>query len=255
MVTVRLVGRLGNQMFQYAVCRSVAQKRNYNFYIPTDTDASTEGQHIKNFFDNIELGLKDGEISHKFLEDTTTQKFNEEVLKVHNFTEFRGFFQSSKYFSDIKSDVKSWFKIKTFEESKIFLEKFDVEKYCYIHLRGTDYKNHGHIFLQKDYYEKAMETVKSKFPNISFVIITDDTISAKEMFPEIQSFRNEDMMIDFEILYKSKINIIPNSTFSWWSSYLGEKYMVVAPNYWWNYYKPELGFYPNDIKTEEFTYI
>ena len=63
------------------------------------------------------------------------------------------------------------------------------------------------------------------------------------------------MMVDFEILYKSKINIIPNSTFSWWASWLDNKEMVVAPNNWWNYNKPELGFYPVDIKTEEFIYV
>ena len=34
-----------------------------------------------------------------------------------------------------------------------------------------------------------------------------------------------------------------------------EKEKVIAPNNWLNYNKPELGFYPIDIKTDGFIYI
>lgn len=255
MITVKLSGRLGNQMFQYSVCRIAALKGGYNFYIPQETEPSTQGQHIKDFFIDLDLGKKDAEISHTYKEDFSVQKFSDEIFKLFDNTELRGFFQTPKYFQGMRNDIASWFKLKKFQETENFFKKHNPNNYCVIHLRATDYKNHGHIYLKRDYYDKAMTIVKEKFPNISFVIITDDLESSSEMFPEIQSFCHDDMMIDFQILYESKINIIPNSTFSWWPAWLGNKEMVVAPNNWWNYYKPELGFYPYDIKTDEFTYI
>ena len=255
MITIKLSGRLGNQMFQYSVCRAAANRRGYNFFISDEMAPSTEGQHIKNYFNNLNLGKKDGDVMHVYSEDFTIQRYSDEVFKIFDFTELRGFFQTPKYFQNIKSDIKDWFEIKNFQETKSFYEKYNVENHCIIHLRASDYKNHGHVFLKKDYYEKAMKTVKDSFSNVTFLIVTEDLDSAKSMFPEIECFSHSNMMVDFEILYKSKINIIPNSTFSWWASWLDNKEMVVAPNNWWNYNTPELGFYPVDIKTEEFIYV
>jgi len=255
MITVKLAGRLGNQMFQYAVCRTAAMRRGYNFFIPNEMEPSTEGQHIKNFFNNLNLGIKDGDIKHVYAEDFSVQKFSDEIFKLFDFTELKGFFQTPKYFQGMKEEINKWFEIQEFVETKDFYTKFNINNHCVIHLRASDYKNHGHIFLQKNYYERAMEIVKKKFPNITFSIVTEDLETAKSMFPEIECFSHKNMMVDFEILYKSKINIIPNSTFSWWASWLTNKELVVSPNNWWNYNKPELGFYPVDIKTDEFTYI
>jgi hypothetical protein len=52
MISVSLKGRLGNQIFQYAVCRISAHRNNVNFFIPEVGEPSTEGIHVKNFFDN-----------------------------------------------------------------------------------------------------------------------------------------------------------------------------------------------------------
>lgn len=255
MITVKLSGRLGNQMFQYSVCRVAAKKMGYNFFIPDETSPSTEGQHIRSYFENLNLGKKDGEVLHTYQEDFSSQKYDNEIFKLLDFTELIGFFQTPKYFVGFENEIKKYFKIKQFEETKIFYENFNINDHCIIHFRASDYKNHGHIFLEKNYYDKAMETVKNFFPNVTFLVVTEDIQSAEYMFPNIKCFSHQDMMIDFEILYKSKINIIPNSTFSWWSSWLGDKLMVVAPNNWWNHNKPELGFYPSDIKTDEFVYV
>lgn len=51
MISISLKGRLGNQIFQYTICRLVAHINSYNFYIPEVGEPSTEGIHVKNFFD------------------------------------------------------------------------------------------------------------------------------------------------------------------------------------------------------------
>jgi hypothetical protein len=249
------MGRLGNQMFQYSVCRIISEKLNYNFYIPEKVHDSAEKQHIKNFFHNLELGTKDGEIKFVIQEDHTCQVFNPNFFLVEDFTKFIGFFQSPKYFKGYEEKIKSWFQHEPSEIVDNFLKKYDTNKYCYIHLRGTDYKNHNLFFLNKDYYNKAIDKINSIAPNLSFIVFTDDLKTSKEMFPEFECFSHADMMIDFQLLKNAKFNIIPNSTFSWWAAWLGKKNIVIAPNNWLNYNRPIDGFYPVDIKTDEFFYV
>ncbi len=254
MISIKLRGRLGNQIFQYAVCRLIAYKNNYNFYIHEVGEPSTEGTHLKNFFENLEIGINEGNPSFHIHDDIYTQTFNPDILNSKDFTQLHGFFQSPKYFEGYEDVVRSWFNLTNNEETNFFLEKYKVEDYCYIHLRGSDYKWHSHWFLEKEYYQNAMNYMKSRFPHISFVIITDDINDSKNMFPEIDC-ESSDMKTDFLKLLNSKYNIISNSTFSFWSAWLKEKEMVIAPNNWLNYNRPDLGFYPVDMKESKFIYL
>jgi hypothetical protein len=254
MISIVLNGRLGNQMFQYSICRIVAEKNNFNFYIPEKGSKSTEGVHLKNYFPNLDMGIKDGEIMNSYTEDHTIQKFNDEIFNVPDFTEISGFFQSPLYFSGYEEKIRSWFEIEIDEKTKSILDQYNPKDYCYVHIRGLDYKNHEHWFLEKDYYVKSMEYIKSIKSDISFIFITDDPGEPLKWFPNIKYMKN-DMMVDFNLLLHSKYLIIPNSTFSWWPAFLDPKKIVIAPNNWLNYNKPELGFYPVDIKTTNFKYI
>ena len=226
MISVLLSGRLGNQMFQYSVCRVVAEKNNYKFHIPKIGTPSTEGSHLKNFFPKLEMGTESVEIRQRFIEDHSIQKFNENIFSIKDFTEICGFYQSPKYFLGFESKIREWFNIQPDEMSKKLLEKYNPSDYCFIHVRGTDYRNHGHWFLEKSYYIKAMDYMKSVKKDISFVIITDDTDQCSEWFPNIQSFKNE-MIVDFTLLSASKYLIIPNSTFSWWPAWLNKKMLLL----------------------------
>jgi hypothetical protein len=255
MISISLKGRLGNQIFQYTICRLVAHINSYNFYIPEVGEPSTEGIHVKNFFDNLDLGINDGQIRHFIYDDIYSQSFNPNVFTTPDFTKLDGFFQSPKYFDGYEDIIRSWFNLTLNDESKNILEKYDVNNFCYIHLRGSDYKWTNHWFLNKDYYQKGMDYIKTIYPNMKFLIITDDTNDSKNLFPDIDCISSNDMKTDFLVLLNSKFNIISNSTFSWWSAWIKKKEIVIAPNNWLNYNKPELGFYPVDIKTNEFIYL
>jgi hypothetical protein len=254
MITVELLGRLGNQMFQYAVCRTIAEKNGYSFHIPYDLSIN-DGHNISNYF-SVDMGSSDGEIIYKFSEDARIQKFNPEIFNIPDGTLIWGFYQTDKYFKENESNVKSWFKVDLDEKTESILNLYNKEDYCFIHFRGTDYKqfDSGSRFLPKKYFEDAKNLVKKKKSDIKFIVITDDIEEAKNYFPEDKSISNE-MMVDFKLLYYSKYCIIPNSTFSWWAAWLSDKIITVAPNNWLNYQMPHLGFYPVDIKVEKFNYV
>ncbi len=238
---------LGNHMFQYAICRMVAEKNGYNFFIPYPG-------HLDRCFPGIDLGISDGFIIGDY-NDSHSQFFNPEIFNVQNFTNLNGYYQTEKYFHGYEEKIRDWFKCDLDDKTKGIIEKYPIEEYCYIHLRGGDNKfGNNNWLMSKEYYLKAMDEVRKVKSDINFLIITDDLDLSKIYFPEIDCLSN-DVMTDFKCLYFSKYIIIPASTFSWWPAWLTEKNIVVAPNYWLNYNKDINEWYPIDIKTEKFTYI
>jgi hypothetical protein len=237
---------LGNHMFQYTICRIISLKNNYGFFIP-------DGGYLVKCFNNIDLGVNDGSITNYFSEDISKQLYDPNIFNIPNFTNLKGFFQTDKYFKGYEELVKSWFAVDMDDETNTFIEKYPVDDYCYIHIRGIDYKDAGWVLPEK-YFNDAMKKVKKVKNNISFVIITDDIEYSKKILPNIDILSNN-VVTDFKLLYNSKYSIISNSSFSWWSSWLTDKKITVAPLNWLYYNEPSKGFYPMDVKTDKFIYI
>lgn len=237
---------LGNHMFQYAICRITAMKNGYKFYIPYVGN-------LDKCFPGIDLGQSDGDIRYSYT-DSNSQVFNPDVFKVRDFTNLNGYYQTEKYLEGYESDVKSWFKIEIDEKTKSYLEKYPIDKYCYMHIRGGDNKfGNNNWLIPKEYYLRSMEEINKK-NNLSFVIITDDLELSNQYFPEIEAI-SDSVMVDFKLLYYSKYCIISASSFSWWSSWLSDKIITIAPNRWLNYNKPKEDFYPIDVRTDKFIWI
>jgi len=239
---------LGNHMFQYAICRITALKNGFNFYIP-------DPGRLHNCFPGIDLGKIDGDIKYHY-SDSQTQQYSPGVFSVSDYTNIWGYFQSEKYFEGFENLVKEWFKIELDSETEKILNKYNVEDYCFLNIRGSGNVN-SDIMLPKSYFEEAMKVIQKLKPKIKFVIVTDDQEISSQYFPGIDVLSNS-VMIDFKLLYFSKYSIISNSTFSWWSCWLSEKEVVLAPEFWYNYNKKDvLGnvWFPADIKSKKFTYI
>lgn len=248
----------GNHLFQYSVCRLIAEKNNYKFHIKYPN-------HLLDCFPDLYLGDFDGQIKYEYSENVKEQKYNPDLFKISDFTNLSGYFQSPKYFESSEEIVKSWFQIKFDDEVDKVLSKYSPDDYCFIHLRGTDYKNLNWT-LPLDYYKSAMKEIQNLKSEISFVVVTDDPELSKKLFPNTEILTEKihqhgtfgiDGVRDFKSLYFSKYSIISASTFSWWAAWLSldDKKCVIAPSNWLNYNKPELGFYPNDIKTNNFLYL
>ena len=253
MIKISLQGRLGNQMFQYSLIRLIAEKNNFNFTLTSKEEIGIQN-HISNFFPDLYLGKEDGEIKYTVFEDSAIQKYNPDLFNISDFTFLNGFFQSDLYFTEYEDKIKNWFNVLLDNETKKLIDKYPIDKHCFIHVRGTDYSQNLHWLLGENYYRNAIQNFKKKYPNISFLVITDDIEYSKKILPDIECINNN-MMVDFKLLYFSKYKIISNSTFSWWASWLSNDTITIAPNYWLNYNHPELGFYPIDIKTTKFEYV
>lgn len=270
MISVYLNGRLGNNLFQYVFCRIASIKQNCNFYIPKNKNESIlfynfcsqktsmylemsceSNPHYwtgESLFD-IDFGINDNHIILS-VGDININEVIDGMLLVD-------FYQSDYYMLEYRDIIiNDWLKFNdtVILKSKELLIQYNTDEYCYIHLRGTDYKTIPQYYLPISYYLKSIDHIKTIKPYIKFLVITDDIIESKLMFPEFDVISNS-TDIDFYLLSQAKYKIIPNSSFSWWASWLSKKNEItIAPNYWFNY-NTQNNFSPVGIQTSFFTYI
>ena len=232
------LGRLGNQMFQYASLRGIAAARGYDFGIPP-SDFSDEWRNHQLFevFDLPHLPQS----NIRFLDSgyapvVQEKEFTFDVALLQqcpNEVSLWGFFQSEKYFKHIEASIKEDF---TFRDEILnpCKEMIGDNKYLSLHIRRTDYltNSENHHNLGLDYYEEAL----SHFPDWDVVIFSDDPEWCKKqkLFQGDRFLISEsgDNKVDLCLMTLCKAHIIANSSFSWWGAWLADSEKVIAPSKW-----------------------
>ena len=237
------LGRLGNQMFQYAALRGIAAKRGYDFGIPPSNFKNEWEDH--QLFEVFELpNLKKENI--KFLDRGYAPVVGEPGFAYEkilhqmcpNEVSLWGFFQSPKYFEDISDSIREDF---TFKEEILTpcKEAFEWENAISLHVRRTDYlqnsKNHNNLDL--DYYKDALVWFSDeKNNNRPVIVFSDDPkwCMDQELFKPDRFVVSEsgDNAIDLCLMSMCTSHIIANSSFSWWGAWLSGSKDVYYPSRW-----------------------
>lgn len=156
-----------------------------------------------------------------------------------------GWFQSSKYFKDVEKKLKEELTPKyplRDTNSELFEIIKNTESVC-ISIRRGDYVSNDkfrkmYFVCDHEYFTKAIKRMKEQVPNATFIFFSDD----------INWVRNN-IKIDSKCYYESGVDpvwekirlmsackhfIISNSSFSWWTQYLGRKNgsVIIAPSRW-----------------------
>ena len=234
------LGRLANQMFQYASLKGIARNRGFDFVIPpeskfgeTDPLVKKESLNIHNTFSlNTEIGLYPNQM---FAERMHT--FDQELFdKCPDNIDLFGYFQTPKYFNHIEDEIRDEFKFT--KEINVncdgVMQHFVVGgEAISLHIRRTDYiSNPNHPAQPLEYYQKALR----KLPDVPVIIFSDDPkwCHEQEMFEDDERFVVSDNDTDFDLclMTKCKYHIIANSSFSWWGAWLGKSEKVIAPRNW-----------------------
>jgi len=203
MIRINLVGQLGNQMYQYAFCRSLANKLGYNFYCGKGVNLRFGDNNDKIIYKHFDIpeGIIDGEIETHYIEEKNN------INSIKNNTLLHGFYQNEKYFD--KNDVIKWFNFDKYG----FINPYD-DDICFIHYRGTDFIKTS-MNLNSDYYEKAIDRMNAGY----YIILTDDIVNADKIFKNIKCdykiLKNEDIY-DLYLLSTAHNIIASNSTFCDW---------------------------------------
>lgn len=224
------MGRLGNQMFQYATLYSVALCRGYEIGIPKGTRLSEVFEiPSANFLEDIKV--------NKIVKEKSFL-FEPMIFTVEDGLDFVGHFQSGSYFNLCRDSILKEFKFKKYHEEKAdrFLSRLIGKKLCTIHVRRGDYVNlpKFHTNLSYDHYELAMKAVDQSVRDIHYLIFSDDIELCKKAFKQtnVTFVELNDDAVELCIMSKCPIHIISNSTFSWWGAWLSGSKIVIAPKQW-----------------------
>lgn len=237
MISTKLQGGLGNQMFQIAAAYSLAKKNNdsYGFNFNdcfTPQQGNTSEKYVNNIFKKIP-NTSTNQFTNHYLEPFFA--FKEIPYKPNLY--MTGSFQSEKYFDNCKEEIVNLFDLSDIDISSVKNSlDFNNNTFTSVHIRRGDYLN-GHNLefhspSSKGYYLKAM----SLFPNSKFIFFSDDMNWVRENFAGDNIFYSpfNDELQDFKLMSECHNNIIANSTFSWWAAYLNKNTnkVVVGPKRW-----------------------
>ena len=237
------MGQLGNQMFQYAALKGIANWKGYEYVFPNHDQVMDDG--IGNKL-RIELfdAFKINHDKYGFLQtDNNLQEahfhFDENLF--NNCPDgacLVGFFQTPKYFEHIEDQIHKDFEFKDYivNECQELVELF--EDPIAIHIRRGDFliNSGNHHNLSLKYYKEALK----KFPkNRQVVIFSDDPewcYKQKLFSPDrfLISDKENGSYHDLYMMSQCSDFIIGNSTYSWWGAWLSTNpdKEVYYPNKW-----------------------
>jgi len=256
MITNHLIGysgRLGNQMFQYATLFAVGNKLNYSIGLPANNlniklDGTLDTSNNK--WIPYKLDLFDCfDITCKLLNDEECTKidkiykephfqFDPKIFNISDNTNIDGYFQSDKYFSDIRLEILKEFKFKTEIENDVdnILRNVIDKEIVSIHVRRGDYINNPTLeLLSIEYFIESISYFNDK--DYNFLIFSDDIDWCKDIFSgeeNIYFSEKNSQFVDLCLMSRCQHNIISNSTFSWWGAWLNTNptKKIIAPSKW-----------------------
>lgn len=265
MLIIKIIGGLGNQMFQYAYAKALQQK---GYEVKIDISAFETyklhgGYQLDKYNIDLDSSIKDE--NEKFYKNTFFYKvlrrfgmdfsrrikeksllFDNRFLEIEDNSYLDGYFQCEKYFKDIREIILKQFTIN--QEISNYTKEIEnkiqnSQNSCSMHIRRGDFVNSTNINIHGAcdiaYYKKAIKYLEDKIVDMNYFIFSDDIEWVKENLAienaiYIDSKEKRIPHEDIYLMSLCKNNIIANSSFSWWSAWLNknEKKIVIAPKRW-----------------------
>lgn len=261
MLFSRMVGGLGNQLFQTAAFLKYRREKekviisflgdihipkrenclNYIFEIPDWLyyDNSRKINLFTRFLARSSAGLRFGSYAPYIGINDRNFYLKDSYFSNKKILFFDGYFIHNWKYEEIK-ELFSQLKLRP-----IYLKR-DHIKICnenvIIHARGGDFLKIKHLNIcDIYYYKKAIEYALRKGFN-TFTIISEDRQYGKEIIKEMKKYfidlkisilKSNSIKNDFNIIRSSNLAILSNSTFSWWASFLSnsKKEFLVPSNF------------------------
>lgn len=259
MIVVKLLGGLGNQMFQYAIGRKLSLIHNDELFLDCSF-FDEKGTHTPRDFEldifDIKASRPDNSILKKFESEQPSvvtraihrllskkiepksyfekgHAFQQELFNLRGDIHLIGYWQTEKYFNDVEQEIRKDFSFihpPTGKNAEL-LTQIDNCNAVSLHIRRGDYvtnnaANTFHGLCGLDYYKAGVEYIKSKHDNIQLFVFSDDISWAKENLKYdlpmtfIDHNSGKNSWEDMRLMSHCKHNIIANSSFSWWAAWL-----------------------------------
>lgn len=270
MIIASLTGGLGNQMFQYAFGRKLSlhndttfklhfvdalfnSRRNFQLdkfnikaELVTKNDLVNMGI-IHNSKINRVLYLLDERLGIRLNRNVITQrfpyKFEKKYLEIPDNSYVQGFWSDAKYFYGIEQTLKEEFTPKTKIDNRNFaiIERMKRENSISVHIRRGDYvtnKRNHYLYTGIEFYLDSIRKIKGTVKKPIFYFFSDDIEWCRKNFVGVNQKtvfldhnKGDDSYKDLLLMSSCKHNIIANSTFSWWGSWLNrnKNKIIIVP--------------------------
>ena len=264
MIVTKIIGGLGNQLFQYAVARHLAYI--YNTVVRIDTSLFNnyrvhqyslhhfnlkgeiiwQGEDTRGFIRRLFMRLLSGGSSVSRVVEQSFA-YDASILNLPDNVYLEGYWQSEKYFKSIESIIREEFTVITPPDSQNAEMAAQITgcNALSLHVRRGDYvsnpkANAHHGTCTMDYYKQAVELTAKQVSSPVFFVFSDDIEWVKTNlqvdFPTVYVDHNgpEKNYEDLRLMSLCKHNIIANSSFSWWGAWLNsnKEKLVYAPQRW-----------------------
>lgn len=260
--TIRLMGGLGNQMFEYSVLRAMMLEnsaegvislkgitnKTHNVYCLNHFNISEDvkikkGESLKSFVNYLFYGFyyiflikkKNGFDKMKkvqpILNNLGYYCVPDGYIELNNSSSNRnemiGYYQSAKYFEKYKDIIKKELKVidEVFDKNIDLLNDIKKSNSICVHIRRGDYVGSNHQVCDEEYYLEAEKIILKKVKNPKFYIFSDDQKWVKENVKfksNVIYVEGNSNFEDLRLMYSCKHFIISNSSFSWWAQYLAD---------------------------------
>lgn len=220
---------LGDQLMRYITVRTLAEEKGFDwgFLKPHDfkgKDFMAIGLYnppVDGVMYKLDYRIwNEKDVRDEFGNDI--RSYDPEINFIEDNTIIDGCFEDYKYWGHNLDNIRNWLKVEPLPLPS------DV---CVIGFRGGEYYSDPNLGLPIDYYNEAIALMRNKYPDITFEVHTDDSIKAKEFFPDFECIQN--IGINWRSVRYAKHLIIANSAFYIMPALLNENVKeIIAPRYW-----------------------
>jgi hypothetical protein len=271
-IAVRLEGGLGNQMYQYAAARALAQRHQTGVLIDAAALLRPRGNVTRRVFElahfkHTAILMSDSEsrrlswfhrvplmshwVSQWHMIAEQGAGYQPAFAKLPDQSYLLGYWQSYRYFADVAAHVAAEFEpLEALScESQAVADRIAGTSSVAVHVRRGDYVTlpsaaNFHGVLPLDYYAKAMERVQLAEPQAHCFVFSDDLAWCKAHLPGAMPMTfvghnaGSDAWQDLNLMSKCRHHVIANSSFSWWGAWLADQRWgvtgrrVIAPKRW-----------------------
>lgn len=240
MIRCKLVGGLGNQLFQWACARNLQKLYGHKLQYDDHIELSNRKRDIYRF-PNIRLE------KNEYLKDNQSHIQQIQIHDSFNYLNFNsidfsnlstiyyldGYWQGEKYFKESADEIHQ--ELQPTKDCLDNIHKIISKNSLSMHIRRTDYVNlqEYHPVQPLSYYETALNLLNHSG---DIYVFSDDIQWCKEnlKFEKMTFIHNEDPIMDMWMMSACKKNIIANSTFSWWSAWINSNQdkKIICPKNW-----------------------
>ena len=269
MIIVKVMGGLGNQLFQYALYRQFQENgkvayldlswyhrskgadRKYQLDLfhtkVLECSSKQKYQHANN--DRSIVGISYHKIfgrKQSHIIESKSGEFDSNILKLQD-GYLDGYWQRKDYFESVSDLLRKELVLKktlTGDNYKM-LDLIEKTNSVAIHVRRGDYLKvqnvYGGICTEK-YYNNGMEYIEKRVNNAHFFMFSDDMVWCRKFFRNKENITfvdiNDENNCCFDLVLMSKCHniIMANSSFSWWAAWMNDycDSIVIAPSKWNN---------------------